>query len=123
MDTSIPVLVVDDSHTVALVITKHLESLGFSDIDLAQDGQSALDLLREKQYGLVISDWEMQPMGGHQLLQTLRQNPRFSKLPVILVTGTAGRGSSWLSGADAYLSKPFSGSDFRTAINSVFGNR
>jgi two-component system chemotaxis response regulator CheY len=123
MDTSIPILVVDDSQTIARLITKHLEGLGFSDIDCAQDGHAALDLIREKPYGLVISDWEMQPMGGHEFLKTLRQDSKFAKLPVILITGTVGRGSSWLSGADAYLSKPFSGRDFATAIKSVLGKQ
>jgi two-component system, chemotaxis family, chemotaxis protein CheY len=123
MDTALPVLVVDDSHTIGLVITKHLQNLGFTDIDLAQDGQSALDRLRQKQYRLVISDWEMQPMGGEQFLKVLRQDTRYAKVPVILITGTTGRGSSWLAGADAYLSKPFSESDFEIAIKRVFGNR
>lgn len=113
VDTSLPVLVVDDSHTVRLAISKQLHSLGFADIDLAQDGQSAFDCLRQKQYGLVLSDWEMQPMGGEAFLKALRQQ---SKVPVILITATTGRGASWLAGANAYLAKPFNERDLETAI-------
>ena len=122
MNTAIPVLVVDDSHTIGLLITKHLRNLGFSDIDVAQDGHAALDCARQKDYGLVISDWEMEPVGGEHLIKTLRQDARFAKVPVILVTGTAGRGSSWLAGADAFLSKPFREGDLATAIRRVLGN-
>ena len=113
MDTSLPVLVVDDSNTVRLAVSKQLQSLGFSDIDLAQDGQAALDCLRHKKYGLVLSDWEMQPMGGEEFLKSLRQN---SKVPIILITATASRGTAWLAGANAFLTKPFNESDLETAI-------
>ena len=122
MNTAIPILVVEDSHTVGLVITRHLQNLGFSDIDLAKDGHSALDRARQKHYGLIISDWEMEPIGGEQLIKTLRQDARYAKVPVVLITGTAGRGSSWLAGADAFLSKPFKESDLATAIRRVLGN-
>jgi CheY-like chemotaxis protein len=67
----------------------------------------------QKKYGLVLSDWEMQPMGGELFLKALRRN---SKVPVILITGKAGRGVSWLAGANAYLAKPFTERDLETAI-------
>ena len=122
MNTSIPVLVVDDSRTISLVISRHLENLGFTDIDLAEDGQAALDRLRRKKYGLIISDWEMQPTSGDQFIKALRQDAGYAKVPVILITATAGRGASWLAGADAYLSKPFNEKDFETAVRNVFGS-
>ncbi len=117
MNTSISVLVVDDSPTIGAIVSNFLRKLGFTDVDLAQDGQSALDRLRQKQYGLVLSDWEMQPMSGEQFLKTLRQDSNFSKIPVLLITGKSSRGVSWLAGASAYLAKPFSEGDFEIAIN------
>jgi two-component system chemotaxis response regulator CheY len=120
VDTTLSVLVVDDSQTVSLVITRHLQKLGFSDIDLAQDGHSALDCVRRKSYGLIISDWEMQPMGGEEFVKLLRQDHRYSNVPVILITAKAGRGASWLVGADAYLAKPFNEREFEAALKSVF---
>jgi two-component system chemotaxis response regulator CheY len=122
MDKKISVLVVEDSSTMSRIIVELLQKLGFTDIDLAQDGRSALDRMESKQYDLVFSDWEMQPMGGEQLLQAIRQNHKISKTPVILITATSSRGASWLAGANAYLAKPFSENDLRTAIKSVQGD-
>jgi two-component system chemotaxis response regulator CheY len=113
MDASLPILVVDDSHTVRLAITKQLRSLGFADIDMAQDGETAIKWLSKKRYGLVLSDWEMQPMGGKEFLQALRQE---SKVPIILITATASRDTSRLAGANVYLAKPFNEADLETAI-------
>jgi two-component system chemotaxis response regulator CheY len=119
MNKSVPVLVVEDSHTIGLVITKQLQKLGFADIDVAQDGQAALASLQQKHYGLVLSDWEMQPMGGDEFIRTLRKDAKIGKTPVILITAKTGRGASWLAGADAYLSKPFTERDLETAIKRV----
>ncbi len=117
----VSVLVVDDSLTIRNIVIKNLAALSFSDVDVAEDGHAALDRLREKQYGLVISDWEMPNMGGEQLLKTLRQDPKWHKMPVIMITGTGTRGASWLAGANAYLQKPFTEADFAKAVRSVFG--
>ena len=101
------------------IISDLLQKLGFTDIDLAQDGRSALDRMHLKQYGLVLSDWEMQPMGGDAFLKAIRQDQKISKTPVILITAKSSRGASWLAGANAYLAKPFSQSDLNAAIKSV----
>jgi two-component system chemotaxis response regulator CheY len=119
VNTSLPVLVVDDSRTMTLLISDLLQRIGFNDIDIAHDGSSALDLLRQKQYGLVLSDWEMRPMGGEEFLKAMRQDNKIGNIPTILITGTAGRGASWLAGAGAYLHKPFSEADLQTAIRRV----
>ena len=119
MNTSRPVLVVDDSSTMTGIISDLLRKIGFLDIDVAQDGHSALDRLRQKKYGLVLSDWEMQPMSGEQLFKEMRQDKMIGNVPIILVTATAGRGASWLAGASAYLRKPFNEGDLKTAIDRV----
>src|SRR5262245_9867273 len=107
MDTSLSVLVVDDSSTMTHIISDMLRKLGYTDIDTAQDGQSALDRMQLKSYGVVLSDWEMQPMGGEAFLKAIRQGPRTSRIPVILITAKSSRGASWLAGANAFLPKPF----------------
>jgi len=119
MNTSLPVLVVDDSPTMTRIISDLVRKVGFTDIDIAHDGPSALDQLRHKQYGLVLSDWEMQPMSGEEFFKEMRQDKGIGKIPIILITATAGRGASWLAGAAAYLHKPFSESDLKTAIKRV----
>jgi two-component system chemotaxis response regulator CheY len=123
MVTSLPVLVVDDSSTIRMLVTKHLNNLGFADVDHAEDGRAALERMREKQYELMISDWEMQPMGGEQLLKAVRDNAKTFKMPVIMITATGSRGASWLAGANAFLAKPFTESDFQKAVKTVFGAR
>ena len=122
MVAPVPVLVVDDSQTVRNIVVKNLNNLGFTDVDVAEDGNLALELLRDKQYGLLISDWEMPNMGGEQLLKAVRQNPRCIKMPIIMITATATRGTSWLAGANAYLQKPFSEADLKKALQSVLGS-
>jgi len=116
VDLSLPILIVDDSQTVRLAISKQLQSLGFSNIDQAADGEAALKCFEQRTYGLVLSDWEMQPMGGEEFLKALRLK---SKVPIILITGTTTRGTSWLAGANAYLAKPFNERDLEKAIKSA----
>ena len=123
MVASLPVLVVDDSSTSRMLVTKHLNGLGFAEVDHAEDGAAALERLRERQYELMISDWEMQPMGGEQLLKAVRANTKTFKLPVIMITATGSRGAAWLAGANAFLAKPFTDSDFQKALKTVFGAR
>ena len=80
VDLSIPVLVVDDYRTMVRIIRNLLRQLGFEDIDDASDGALALAKMRDKRYGLVISDWNMEPMTGLQLLKEIRaDNKRILK--------------------------------------------
>jgi two-component system chemotaxis response regulator CheY len=123
MITPTPVLVVDDSLTIRNIVVKRLNSLGFADVDVAEDGNLALERIREKQYGLLISDWEMPNMSGEEFLKTVRQDPKCMKMPIIMITGTTTRGTSWLAGASAYLQKPFTDADFEKAVKSALGNQ
>jgi two-component system, chemotaxis family, chemotaxis protein CheY len=117
-----PVLVVDDSLTVRNIVVKALRALGFAEVDVAEDGNVALERMQQKQYGLLISDWEMPNMSGEEFLKTVRRNPKCMKLPIVMITGTTTRGTSWLAGANAYLQKPFTDADFEKAIKSALGS-
>jgi two-component system chemotaxis response regulator CheY len=119
MITPTAVLVVDDSLTVRNIVVKSLRNLGFSDVDVAEDGNLALERMRAKQYGLLISDWEMPNMSGEEFLKAVRRDPKCMKLPIIMITGTTTRGTSWLAGANAYLQKPFADADFEKAVKSA----
>ena len=81
-----PVLVVDDYNTMVRIIRNLLRQVGFHDIDDASDGYSALKRLREKKYGLVISDWNMEPMTGYELLKEMRADPTLATVPFIMIT-------------------------------------
>ena len=72
VDLSMPILVVDDYQTMIRIIRNLLKQIGFTQIDEASDGSQALQRLHERQYGLIISDWNMQPMTGFQLLRAVR---------------------------------------------------
>ena len=123
MDVSFPVLVVDDSQTMTTIISKLVREVGFSDIDQVNDGPSALARLREKKYGLVLSDWDMRPMNGTELIQQIRRDPMNSSTLVIMITAKGDADVSWLSGADGYLTKPFRAYDLSEKIEEVMSRR
>jgi two-component system chemotaxis response regulator CheY len=64
VDHTMPVLIVDDYKTMIRIIRNLLKQLGFANVDEAGDGTAALDMMRHKQYGLIISDWNMEPIDG-----------------------------------------------------------
>ena len=124
MDKSFAILVVDDFKTMSRILCKMAQSIGFSDVDQVHDGYSALDRMREKRYGLVISDWNMQPMSGAQLVQAMKAEPALAAIPTILITAQGSRhDEAWLTGADGYLNKPFTASELDAAIQEVFARR
>jgi two-component system, chemotaxis family, chemotaxis protein CheY len=123
MDISIPILVVDDSPTTVKIISNLVRDVGYTNIDQVNDGASALDRLREKRYGLVLSDWDMAPMNGTELIQQVRKEPMNSSTLVIMITAKGDADISWLSGADGYLTKPFKAHDLREKIEEVQAQR
>ena len=78
LDPSMPVLVVDDYATMIRIIRNLLKQIGFADVDDANDGSTALAKMHEKRYGLVISDWNMEPMTGYDLLRQVRPTPNWA---------------------------------------------
>src|SRR5262245_22823558 len=83
------ILIVDDYRTMLKIVRGLLEQLGFRNVDEATDGKAAYDLMQGKQYDLVISDWNMQPMTGLDLLKKVRSESRTAKVPFIMVTAEA----------------------------------
>jgi len=86
VDPAMPILIVDDYNTMVRIIRNLLKQLGFENVDDAPDGSTALQKLRMKDYGLVISDWNMEPMTGYDLLKNMRADPTIGKTPFIMVT-------------------------------------
>src|SRR5437660_613244 len=86
VDLSMSVLVVDDYNTMIRIIRNLLKQLGFENIDDASDGSAALNKMRGKKYGLVISDWNMEPMTGYDLLKEVRADPNLATTPFIMIT-------------------------------------
>ncbi len=122
-DNAMPILIVDDYKTMIRIIRNLLKQLGFEDVDEAADGKEALDKLREKKYGLVISDWNMEPMTGYELLREVRGDPSLSKTPFIMVTAeskTENVVAAKKAGVNNYIVKPFNAATLTSKIDSVF---
>jgi two-component system chemotaxis response regulator CheY len=123
LDLSMPVLVVDDYSTMIRIIRNLLKQLGFDNVDDAGDGSAALAKLRQQKYGLVISDWNMEPMSGYDLLQEVRGDPELAKLPFIMVTAeskTENVIAAKKAGVSNYIVKPFNAQTLKSKIDAVF---
>jgi two-component system chemotaxis response regulator CheY len=122
-DTSMPILVVDDYNTMVRIIRNLLRQLGFTDVDDAADGSAALAKMTGKQYGLVISDWNMEPMTGYELLKQVRANPQTAGTPFIMITAeskTENVVAAKQAGANNYIIKPFNAETLKHKIEAVF---
>ena len=122
-DTSMPILVVDDYNTMVRIIRNLLRQLGFQDVDDAADGTAALSKMAGKKYGLVISDWNMEPMTGIQLLREVRADSKLKSLPFIMITAeskTENVVAAKQAGANNYIIKPFNAETLKHKIEAVF---
>lgn len=128
VDKNMNVLVVDDYQTMIRIIKNLLKQLGFNNVDEATDGTAAYDMLNLKKYGLVISDWNMEPMSGLELLKKVRAtagNENISKVPFIMVTAeskTENVIAAKQAGVNNYIVKPFNAETLKTKISSVIGD-
>ncbi|MBS7537928.1 response regulator [Ancylobacter lacus] len=125
VDLSMPVLVVDDYKTMVRIIRNLLKQIGFEDVDEAADGTEALSKLKERQYGLVISDWNMEPMTGYELLKQVRDDASLNALPFIMVTAEAKSENviaAKKAGVNNYIVKPFNAQTLKSKIETVFEN-
>ena len=123
LDPSMSVLVVDDYSTMVRIIRNLLRQLGFTDVDDAADGTSALAKMHAKHYGLVISDWNMEPMTGFELLQEVRTDPSLRQTPFIMVTAeskTENVIAARKAGVNNYIVKPFNAQTLQNKIEAVF---
>lgn len=124
VDKSMNVLVVDDYKTMIRIVRGLLEQLGFSNIDDAIDGPTALDKIRHKDYGLILSDWNMAPMTGYELLKAVRAEPRTKSVPFLMVTAEAKTENviaARQAGVNNYIIKPFTLAVLRQKLSAVLG--
>ena len=122
-DLSMPILVVDDYSTMIRIIRNLLKQIGFENVDDANDGSAALAKMQGKQYGLIISDWNMEPMTGYDLLREVRANPTLSKTPFIMITAeskTENVIAAKKAGVSNYIVKPFNAATLKTKMEAVF---
>jgi len=125
VDMAMPILVVDDYNTMIRIIRNLLKQLGFENVDEAADGQAALVKMRAKPYGLVISDWNMEPMTGFELLQTVRADDKLKPTPFIMVTAeskTENVIAAKKAGVNNYIVKPFNAATLKQKMSAVIGD-
>lgn len=116
------ILIVDDSIVVRSVVRKLLTQLGYKRIDEAADGAEALKQISEKHFDLVISDWNMQPMSGYELLEQVRANEKWAKLRFVMMTANSSMDKviqAKHAGVSCFIKKPFSAEDLKSKILQV----
>ncbi len=124
VDKNMNILIVDDYKTMLRIIRNLLKQLGFDNVDEATDGSEALQKLRDKPYGLVISDWNMEPMTGLQLLREVRKDMKLKGVPFIMITAeskTDNVVAAKEAGVNNYIVKPFNAATLKTKLESVIG--
>jgi two-component system chemotaxis response regulator CheY len=121
---TMPILIVDDYNTMIRILRGLLRQLGFSNIDEACDGRTALAKMRAKDYALVISDWNMAPMSGLELLQHVRAEDRMKSTPFVVVASDAGDGVETASeaGASTTIVKPLTAQTLKSKLVPVIGD-
>lgn len=125
VDMKMPILIIDDYKTMLRIIRNLLKQLGFDNVDEATDGSAALAKMRTSKYGLVISDWNMEPMTGYQLLQEVRKDEALKDTPFIMITAESKTDNviaAKKAGVNNYIVKPFNAATLKTKMSAVLGD-
>ncbi|WP_022727322.1 response regulator [Fodinicurvata sediminis] len=124
VDMDMQILIVDDYKTMLRIIRNLLKQLGFNNVDEATDGAQALQKLRDKPYQLVISDWNMEPMSGLQLLKEVRADTKLKDLPFVMITAESKSENvvaAKQAGVTNYIVKPFNAATLKNKLQAVLG--
>ncbi|MDP1697172.1 MAG: chemotaxis response regulator CheY [Xanthomonadaceae bacterium] len=123
MDRNIKILVVDDFSTMRRIVKNLLQELGYSNIQEADDGNTALPMLKAAKFDFVVTDWNMPGMTGIDLLKAIRADPALKAMPVLMVTAENSREQiieAAQSGVNGYIVKPFTGATLKEKIDRIF---
>ncbi len=124
VDKDMNILVVDDYQTMLRILKNLLKQLGFNNVEQASDGAEALSLLNASKFDFVISDWNMEPMTGIELLKEVRGNDALKHIPFIMVTAeskTDNVVAAQQAGVSNYIVKPFNAETLKGKMESVIG--
>ncbi len=122
VNSDMPILVVDDYQTMVRIIKNLLRQIGYENVDDAPNGEVALEKIKSKNYGLIISDWNMEPMTGYDLLRKVRAEKETQEVPFIMVTAeskTDNVVAARNAGVSNYIVKPFNAQTLRSKIEAV----
>lgn len=123
MDKTMKILVVDDFSTMRRIIKNLLKDLGFSNIQEADDGNTALPMLLQGDFDFVVTDWNMPGMQGIDLLRAIRADDKLKHLPVLMVTAEAKKEqivAAAQAGVNGYVVKPFTAATLKEKLEKIF---
>ncbi|GAA6203378.1 chemotaxis response regulator CheY [Colwellia sp. 1_MG-2023] len=123
MDKNMKVLVVDDFSTMRRIVKNLLRDLGFTNIQEADDGSTALPMLKEGEFDFVVTDWNMPGMQGIDLLKAIRADEKLLHIPVLMVTAEAKKEQIVMAaqaGVNGYIVKPFTAATLKTKLDKIF---
>jgi len=125
LDRFMPVLVVDSHDATVQIVRALLRQLGFVDVDDINNGAEALIKMRLKRYGLVISDWHLEPMTGDELLREVRGDAGFKRIPFIVIGESSSENviAAKKAGVSIYIVKPFDAQTLKAKIEAAFATR
>ena len=123
MDKQMKILIVDDFSTMRRIIKNLLRDLGFTNTQEADDGKTALPMLKGGDFDFLVTDWNMPGMTGIDLLKAVRADDRLGELPVLMVTAEAKRDQiveAATAGVNGYVVKPFTAAALKEKIEKIF---
>ena len=123
MNENMKILVVDDFSTMRRIVKTLLGDLGFSNIEEADDGLTALPKLKKSNFDFLITDWNMPGMEGIDLIKAVRADPDLSDLPILMVTAEARKDqivAAAQAGVNGYIIKPFNAQTLKEKIDKIF---
>ena len=124
VDLAMPILIVDDYKTMSKIVATQLGQLGFTNIEAVEDGEAALDRLHASPCGLVIADWNMEPMSGYALLLEVRANPDLELIPFMMMTADSNADNvvaANAAGVNGFIVKPFATPTLKIKLEAVIG--
>jgi two-component system, chemotaxis family, chemotaxis protein CheY len=123
LNKNMKILIVDDFSTMRRIIKNLLRDLGFTNTSEADDGTTALPMLKSGDFDFLVTDWNMPGMTGIELLKAVRADPKLSTLPVLMVTAEAKRDQiieAAQAGVNGYVVKPFTAAALKEKIEKIF---
>lgn len=124
VNKNMSILIVDDYKTMLRIIRNLLKQLGFNNVDEATDGSMAIEELGKKKYDMIISDWNMEPMSGLDLLRHVRSDETYKAIPFVMITAESKTENVVIAkqaGVSNYIVKPFNAETLKTKLTSVLG--
>lgn len=123
MDKNMKILVVDDFSTMRRIIKNLLKDLGFTNVQEADDGSTALPMLQQGDFDFVVTDWNMPGMQGIDLLRNIRADDNLKHIPVLMVTAEAKKEqivAAAQAGVNGYVVKPFTAATLKEKLDKIF---